>query len=175
MIEYYTEGIVLSRDSRGELDRIVTIYTKELGKVAALTKSSRKITSKVSGHLMPGNAVRLRIVENKTVQAMDALSEKSKCDAKRLLPFLQFLDEVIPQGETDPELWDLITKTISECHLGPETYRQILNFLGFGADEMLCERCKKNEIAHFSLTDIMFLCRGCASILNLRPDEIVKI
>ena len=64
MIEHYTEGIVLGRNPRGEMDGLVTIYTKEIGKVTATTKSSRKITSKVAGHLMPGNFVRLRIVEN---------------------------------------------------------------------------------------------------------------
>jgi len=175
MIEHYTEGIVLSRNPRGEMDRSVTIYTKEIGKVTATTKSSRKITSKIAGHLMPGNFVRLRIVENKTTQAIDALSEKPKCDIKELLPFLNFLDEVLPHGEADENFWDLITKIIEKCRLEPEAYRYILEILGFGADDAVCGNCRRSEIAHFSLPDIMFLCSNCAGRFSLRPEEIVKV
>lgn len=165
----------MDKNPRGEMDGSVTIYTKDLGKVTAYTKSSRKITSKVAGHLMPGNTVRLRIVENKTIQAVDALSEKSKCDMKELLPFLNFLNEVVPHGEIDINFWNLITKIIEKCHLEPETYKYILGVLGFGADDAVCGHCKKNEIAHFSMPDIMFLCSNCAKRLRLRSDEIVQI
>ena len=175
MIEHFTEGIVLGSVPRGELDRLVTIYTKDLGKVAATTKSSRKITSKVAGHLKPGNFVRLRIVENKSVQAMDALSEKTKCDLGEILPFLNFLDSVIPAGDVDINFWNFIKRIVDGCHFGPKTYRYILRYLGFGADETLCERCKRNEIAKFSLNDIMFLCSSCSERLHLRSDEIVEV
>ena len=175
MIEHYTEGIVLDKSPRGGLDGAVTIYTKDLGKVTAFTKSSRKITSKISGHIMPGNLVRLRIVENKTIQAMDALSEKPKCDMQELLPFLQFLNEVIPHGDADINFWNLINEVIKKCHFKPETYRYILEILGFGADDAICGNCKRNEIAYFSLPDIMFLCTGCAKRHNLRANEFVEI
>ena len=175
MIEHYTEGIVLDRSPRGELDGSVTIYTKDLGKVTALTKSSRKITSKVAGHLMPGNFVRLRIVEDKTIQAVDVLSEKPECDMKELLPFLNFLNEVVPHGDADTNFWDLIRKIIEKCHLEPKTYKHILDILGFGADDAVCGGCKRNEIAHFFLPDIMFLCSNCAGRMRLHPDEMVKI
>ena len=175
MIEHYTEGIVLDRNPRGEMDRSVTIYTKDLGKVTATTKSSRKITSKVAGHLMPGNTVRLRIVENKTIQAIDALSEKPKCEMKELLPFLNFLNEVVPHGEADENFWDLITKIIEKCRLEPRAYRYILEILGFGADDANCGHCRGDKIAHFSLPDIIFLCSSCADKSRLRPDQIVQI
>jgi len=175
MIEHYTEGIVLDRNPRGEADRSVTIYTKEIGKVTAGTKSSRKITSKVAGHLMPGNFVRLRIVENKTIQAIDALSEKPKCDMRELLPFLHFLNEVVPHGEADENFWELILKIVDKCRLEPGAYRYILEILGFGAEDARCGHCRNTEIAHFSVPDIMFLCSGCAKQSSLRSDQIVNI
>mgnify|MGYP001578047273 CR=1 FL=1 len=175
MIEHFTEGIVLESVPKGELDRLVTIYTKDLGKVTATTKSARKITSKVSGHLMPGNFVKLRIVENKSVQAMDALSEKPKCDMRELLKFLNFLDAVIPHGEIDINFWNLVKRIIAEGRFEPKIYKYVLGILGFGEGEGFCDNCRKNEIAHFSLNDIMFLCSGCVERFHLRPDEAVEI
>jgi len=175
MIEHYTEGIVLAKKYIGEMDGTVTIYTKDLGKITAFTKSSRKITSKISGHIMPGNYVRFRIVENKSIQAIDALSTKPACEMQNLLPFLYFLDEVIPHREPDSHFWELINEIIKKCHLEPETYKYILGLLGFGADEAICGNCERNEIAHFSLPDIMFLCTNCRGKLHLRADEVVQI
>lgn len=175
MIEYYTEGIVLDRNPRGDIDGSTTIYTKDLGKIIAFTKSIRKITSKLSGHLMPGNKVRLRIVENKSIQAIDALSEKSKCDMAKLLPFLHFIDEVVPQGEKDANFWYLINEIIEKCYFEPESYHYILGVLGYGVDDAVCENCKSHIIAHFSMTDIIFLCDDCMKTSHLAADEAVKI
>jgi len=175
MIEHYTEGIVLDKSPRGEMDGAVTIYTKDLGKVTAFTKSSRKITSKISGHIMPGNFVRLRIVENKTTQAIDALSEKPKCDILTLLPFLRFIDEVIPHGEEDQDFWNLISETVKSCKIEPDIYRKILEISGFGPEDAVCGSCKRSEIAYFSVPDIMFLCSNCAGRMNLRAGDIFQI
>jgi len=175
MIEHYTEGVVLSRRHIGEIDGIVTLYTKDFGKITAFTKSIRKITSKLSGHLMPGRKVRLRIVENNRVQAVDALSDKSTCKPSELLIFLNFLNEVVPHGEPDKNFWLLINKIIEKCQFEPSTYRYILGVLGFGFEENTCGNCNIREIAHFSLPDIMFLCANCSNTSHLRLDEIIQI
>ncbi len=50
---YRTEGIVLRGHDLGEADRILTILTREHGKVRAVAKGVRKMTSKKAGHLEP--------------------------------------------------------------------------------------------------------------------------
>jgi DNA repair protein RecO (recombination protein O) len=50
---YRTEGIVLRGHDLGEADRIVTILTRERGKVRAVAKGVRKMNSKKAGHLEP--------------------------------------------------------------------------------------------------------------------------
>ncbi|MDP2650779.1 MAG: recombination protein O N-terminal domain-containing protein, partial [bacterium] len=91
MKEYFTPGIVLDREPRNELDEAITIYTKDLGKVRAFTKSSRKITSKLSGHLTPGRLANIRLVERNKLQLVDALSLPPSSEFKDLLPFLHFI------------------------------------------------------------------------------------
>src|SRR3989344_2348429 len=130
MVEYYTEAIVLGRRPQGELDELVTLYTKDLGKVEAFLKSSRRLLSKLSAHLLSGNLVQVRIVEKNRLQVADVLGEKSKSDPPAILNFLSFLDQVIPWGEPDQPLWRLLKEVISRSEFNEETYEEVLNTLG---------------------------------------------
>jgi len=176
MVEYFTEGIVLKRSMRGEYDGNIILYTKDLGKISTFAKSIRKITSKLSGHMIPGNIVKTRVVEKNNIQAIDALGEKSKCSTKELLHFLHFLDTVVPFGEPDIPLWYAIRQIIEKCSFTPKTYSQLLEILGFSEGDGLCHMCKRNEIAYFSMTDIIFLCGSCKlQTGNIEEDEIIRV
>ncbi|MDY6911598.1 MAG: DNA repair protein RecO [Chloroflexota bacterium] len=50
---YKTEAIILKHIALGEADRIITIYTPNLGKIRAVAKGVRRIKSKMGGHLEP--------------------------------------------------------------------------------------------------------------------------
>ena len=166
MVEYYTEAIVLGRRPQGELDELVTLYTKDLGKVEAFLKSSRRLLSKLSAHLLFGNLVQVRIVEKNRLQVADVLGEKSKSDPPAILNFLSFLDQVIPWGEPDQPLWRLIKEVISRSEFNEETYEKVLNTLGFGGEGAVCSRCGRNQIVYFITPDVIFLCESCRTALD---------
>ena len=46
-IHYRTQGFILKKTDRGEADQILTIYTKDFGKLEILGKAIRKIKSKL--------------------------------------------------------------------------------------------------------------------------------
>jgi DNA repair protein RecO (recombination protein O) len=48
---FSSEGIILSRRNHGEADRILTVYSKHLGKIRVLAKGVRKPKSKKRGHV----------------------------------------------------------------------------------------------------------------------------
>jgi DNA repair protein RecO (recombination protein O) len=48
---YTAEGIILKRKPTGEADRIVTIFTRQYGKIRILARGIRKITSRRASHL----------------------------------------------------------------------------------------------------------------------------
>ncbi len=48
---YKTEAIVIKKTKLGEADRILTLYTPELGKIQAVAKGVRRPRSKLAGHL----------------------------------------------------------------------------------------------------------------------------
>ena len=48
---FRSEGIVLKRSDFGEADRLLTIFTKDRGKVKAIAKGARKPQSRKTGHI----------------------------------------------------------------------------------------------------------------------------
>ena len=56
MYQKYT-GIVLKKYPLGEADELLTIFTKERGKIRVKSKATRKIRSRLSGHLQGLNEI----------------------------------------------------------------------------------------------------------------------
>ncbi len=52
------EGIVIKRISLGEADRLLTVFTKESGKIVLMAKSVRKIASRRGGNIELFNLIR---------------------------------------------------------------------------------------------------------------------
>ncbi|MEJ2048139.1 MAG: DNA repair protein RecO, partial [Dehalococcoidia bacterium] len=48
---YQTEAIIIKKTKLGEADRILTLYTPNLGKIQAVAKGVRRPRSKMAGHL----------------------------------------------------------------------------------------------------------------------------
>jgi len=48
---YQTEAIIIKKTKLGEADRVLTLYTPDLGKIQAIAKGVRRPRSKLAGHL----------------------------------------------------------------------------------------------------------------------------
>lgn len=48
---YKAEGIILSRKNSGEADRILTVFTREYGKIRVIAKGVRRVNSRRAPHL----------------------------------------------------------------------------------------------------------------------------
>src|SRR3990167_5613366 len=59
MNSFATEAVVLKRRDFGEADRLVTFFTKRKGKVVALAKGVRKVTSRRAPNIELLNHVRI--------------------------------------------------------------------------------------------------------------------
>ncbi len=71
---YSSEGFVLARKNFGEGDRILTLYTKDYGKIFVIAKGVRKLTSRKRGGIEIFNKIKFSAVKGKT---MDILTEVS--------------------------------------------------------------------------------------------------
>ena len=64
--QYVTDAIVLSRFDYGEADRIMTLFTPELGKFKAIAKGVRRTTSRLGGALEPLAELRVALARGRT-------------------------------------------------------------------------------------------------------------
>ncbi len=62
---YETEAVVLRSIRYGEADSVLTLYTRERGRVSAIAKGTRKATSRLGGRLQPGVRVHLGLHEGR--------------------------------------------------------------------------------------------------------------
>ena len=82
---YRDDAIVLRTHKLGEADRIVTMLTKNHGKVRAVAKGVRKMTSKKAGHLEPFCRCSLLLAQGRD---LDVVSQVETIEAFALLGLL---------------------------------------------------------------------------------------
>lgn len=155
MREYLTDAIVLDREPSGERDLRVTLFTERFGKMTGKLKSGRSIVSKLSPHLEAGNLARVRVVEKRGVQIVDALSERKV----RLSPTaLHRLSQILSEGSREESLWELL---IGDAF----TWTKALSVLGWDPRHVRCEICEGRDHLLFHIPTQRFFCANCASKL----------
>jgi len=153
--EYLCEAIVLNFEPNGDLDGRFSLFTRKFGKITAKAKSSRKITSKLSGHLQPGSFSAVRLIEKNGLQVVDAL-KKERVSAD--LDDLYRLNLALATEVAEPEIWDMLKDNSFN-------WRKVLRFLGWDPQGSVCGICRRGAAA-FSLRSHEFLCSSCASRLS---------
>lgn len=176
MLEHYTEAFVFDNKINKELDAIITLYTRDFGKVVAKAKSAKKITSKLNSHLQPLNFANVRLIEKNALSAgkqgfqlVDALTiEDSPRKPENLVKFLniaQFINEMTFELHQDLQLWQAIKKIFSAYLADLEDkviYLGLLKILGFDSEHAVCVVCDNPQVDYFSKTEHIFLCAKCS-------------
>ncbi len=110
-------GIVLKRINTGETDRIVTLLTKEQGKMVAVAKGVRSLSSTKRASLEPGNIVKAFFVRTKSLPLLTQTRIVSDCiDLPQTLQRLRQLSEIL----------EILEKLFVEEELDTQTYRSVL-------------------------------------------------
>ncbi len=164
MQEYVSEALVLDKETTGVLDSRLTLFTRRFGKLTPKAKSARKITSKLSGHLEPGNLVRVRMIEKNGLQVVDAL-KTSRISIG--LSDLYFLSRLLAEAEPEPRLWQ-------ELLTGAFSWAETLKILGWDPREAGCELCRGEPHA-FGIQSQQFFCKGCVSKLSDKELILVDV
>ena len=68
---YKTEAVVLKQTPLGEADRILSLYTPDLGKVRAIAKGVRRSKSKLGGHLELLNHVSISLSQGRNLDVVN--------------------------------------------------------------------------------------------------------
>jgi len=79
---YKTEGVVLKQTPLGEADRILVLYTPDMGKVRAVAKGVRRGKSRLAGHLELLNLTSVSVSQGRS---LDVVREAEVIDSRRAL------------------------------------------------------------------------------------------
>jgi len=112
MQEYETKAVILSKETIGETDAQVALYTELLGKIELTAKGLKKIVAKLSHHLEPLNLINATVVavNHKHLTSALAISTFSNVRKNELalsiaLRGLKMLKEGVISPERDDFLW----------------------------------------------------------------------
>ncbi|OIP23298.1 DNA repair protein RecO [bacterium CG_4_10_14_0_2_um_filter_33_32] len=189
MNRYSDVAIVLKRKSFGEADNLITVFSKNHGKIKLLAKGSRKIKSKFMGHIEPLCLIKLSAVSGKSFEILTSSQiEESHHELKsnlKNLPLINLIceitDAVTCERLSNYQVFNLITRVFSSGLWGnkPELislfyFINLLKFLGFAPNFHNCVKCDKNGIIfpYFSYYWGGVVCQDCIdSYPGKRIDE----
>jgi DNA repair protein RecO (recombination protein O) len=123
-VHYRTQGIILKKNNLGEVDQLLTIYTKDFGKLEILAKAVRKISSKLRAGVDLFYLSEIEFIQGKTHKTLtDAiLIEKFKnlrnnlTKIKVAYKIAQTADDLIKAPEPDPKIWDLLNEVFRKLN-----------------------------------------------------------
>ena len=150
---YKTEGIVIKRVNFGEADRILTIFTKHYGKIKAIAKGVRKVTSRKGGNLELFNQVILFLSEGKNwdiiteAEAVNSFENlrKNLTFVGRAFQIAEVVDRLTAEREESRKVFELLIEALSGKKNVKEFEIELLKELGFGLPKDLSEK----SVVHF--------------------------
>jgi DNA repair protein RecO (recombination protein O) len=153
---YRADAIVIRRRDWGEADRLLTLYTREHGKIQAVAKGARKPTSRKAGHVELFTRVRLLIARTRSfdivtqAETIDAyLPLRDSLEASTLGHYCaELLDRFTGDAEADEGLFSLFDSALTwlcaaeDLRLAVRYYElRLLELAGFRPELHRCPVC----------------------------------
>lgn len=183
------EAVVLRHSDWGEADRLLWLYTRELGKVKAIAKGVRKERSRKAGHLEPFTRVSLLLARGRDLWIVTQAEAADVYPALREdllrvgygLYVIELLDRFTYEEGENAVLYGLLVDTLKRIDreespsLAVRYYEiRLLDSLGYRPLLFQCASCGneiKPESQYFSAAQGGVLCPDCGS----RAPGAVKI
>jgi DNA repair protein RecO (recombination protein O) len=185
---YRTQGFIVRKINLGETDQLLTIYTKDFGKLEVLGRAIRKTSSKLRSGAEIFYLSEIEFIQGKTHKTLtDAiLIDKFKNLRKSLkrlataYKISEVLDAMLKGQESDEKIWGLLNEIFEKLNNPrmPNTEYQILyyyflwNFisiLGYQQEFYLCSLCRKKltpENIFFSPGEGGLICNICGTSIQ---------
>ena len=196
---YRAEGLVLKNVSFGEADLLVTLCSREWGKVRAVAKGVKRTNSKMVGHFEPLTVVRLALARGRTLDVVNQgeVAENFgglKSDLPNLTKGLyvaELVDGFGSEGSANPPLYQLALDTLANLERTPGDdlalryfELHLLRVSGFMPELFHCVECRsplEPEKHRFSPDAGGTLCLDChppnvqVRTLSLRTLKVLRL
>ena len=180
MATYRDQAVVLRTQKLGEADRIITLFTKEHGRIKAVAKGVRRTKSKFGARLEPTSFVDLQLYAGKSldivteVTSIENFGEALSADYKNWTTANSILEaaERFTENEHEPALqqFNLVIGALRALAHGTYDSSLILDayllrslsVAGFAPSMTNCSRCDKpGPHKYFSLVGGGSVCVDC--------------
>ena len=177
---YKTTGIIIGKRDFMEADKILIVFTQDLGKIQIKAKGLRRTLAKMAGHLEMFNFVELELVKGKTfyivigAQIIDSFSSIKENYEKMGLYyyFCEVLDKILEEGVRHKNTFAFFIGILRELKKEDADVLlltiffelNILSSLGFKPEFLVCVGCRDEVAGHkffFSQDKGGVLCESC--------------
>ena len=184
---YDDQGVVLRTHKLGEADRIVTLLTREHGKVRAVAKGVRKTKSRFGGRLEPTSHVKLLMYEGRELDIVSQAETLDhfraiRTDLDRLgqaLSLLEAADQLALERQPNPRLYDMLVgalRTLAERDtplVVAAFFLKLLALEGFGPQVDTCLVCSSDEpLVAWAIEDGGLVCAAHRSGLAVSGEAV---
>ncbi len=151
-------AIILSRKDFGETDRLISAFSLEEGKIKILAKGSRKLKSKMAGHIEPFSVGKYFLATGKSffiLAGADKLNTHEKIisdiELYKDASYICELVELLIEQEKNEAIFNLLKDTLAIIEKASQTKREIiiryfeynlLSFLGYEPELTRCKKCR---------------------------------
>lgn len=127
-----TEAIVIKRRNYNEADRMLTVFTKDLGKLQIKAKGVRRITSRRSSHIELLNHSRISLYKAHSIPVLTEIEtlygfDNVKNDLYKVgfaYHICELIDGLCPENQENTAVFDLLSSTLhrlAKCDSGIKT------------------------------------------------------
>jgi DNA repair protein RecO (recombination protein O) len=182
MPTYLTEGVILRRVDYGEADRILTVLTREHGKIGVIARGVRKAGSRLAAHTDLFARSRMQLARGRgeldvLIQAETVGSAAPLADARRAAcasVCAELTDRVLESSHPDEETFDLVVEALGDCTDNQRDprgalvwlTRRMIDRLGYAPQLYECASCATRlaeTSAWFSAVAGGLLCTRCSA------------
>lgn len=182
------DAVILRHSDYGEADRLLTLFTREAGKLRAIAKGVRKMQSRKAGHLEPFTQVTLMLAQGHDLWIVtQAEATELFQPLRESLPLIgyagyvvELLDRFTYEEGQNWQLFQLLTETLKRLASEPDPFvpvhyyeMRLLDLMGFRPLLFECASCGKAiqaEDQYFSAERGGVLCPDCGLQVNVvRP------
>ncbi len=177
-----TEAVVLSKLNYGDTSKIVTLYSKDFGKISAMIKGGRSPKSKIGMVIDPLNHIQIILYSKETrelqiISSADLISHfpgiKEELEKlKYSQAILELLKNLLPEREANLRLFKGVLRILSLLELSSEQpiilfgrfFLFFLSELGYEVQLDKCAVCGKTNLEKIELSyiyELGILCSNC--------------
>ncbi|MCF6092818.1 DNA repair protein RecO [Microaerobacter geothermalis] len=174
------EGIVIRSVDYGEGNKIITLYTREWGKIGAMARGAKKTKSRLSSvsqvlthgiYLLHTGSQLGNISQGEIISSFQEIRQ-DLTKTSYALYYFELMDRLTEERERNTDLFELLLTTLQYLSAGKDEEIltrifevKILQASGYQPRLERCMKCQGNDLPmFFSITEGGILCMACSRL-----------